>query len=222
MSESVKIYKVGGCVRDYILGQTPNDIDYSVINCRNFQHMKEVITSKGCKIYLEKKDHGVIRANYKGEPVDFSLAKTFGSGASGIDDDLSWRDFTVNAMAMDESGNIIDPHGGEKDTRDKILRCVQSSEVCFSSDPCRMLRALRFHIVKGFTLSLELETALKIEKYHTLLRKVSHERKREELNKMFKHDTVATLKAISSLPDTFAHAVFSDELWLKATSEKRK
>lgn len=139
-----------------------------------------------------------------------------------IFDDLQRRDFTMNAIAeCDETGNIIDPHGGILDLRQKLLRAVGNAEDRFNEDSLRILRAIRFSITKDLTIHTDIWQAFeKIDPRK--LASVSTDRKREELNKMFAADSLKSLRLIGELPDELQDAIFSDgKVWLKATTENK-
>lgn len=130
----MKFYRVGGCVRDELMSQKPNDIDYLVIGGTpemmvdaDFQ-----MVGKAFPVFLhpETRDEYAL-AQFNGES-DLSIT---------IEDDLSRRDLTINSMAFDEDGNLVDPFGGLKDIENKKLRHTGES---FRDDPIRILRLARF------------------------------------------------------------------------------
>ena len=135
-------------------------------------------------------------------------------------DDLERRDATLNALAKDEDGNIIDYFNGLEDLKNGILRTPLPTEKTFNDDPLRIIRFLRFSITKGF--SIPGSTALVIEGYDygNRMGVVSIERIREELYKCFKHDTLETLKVLNEFP-LLKNYIFKDKgLWLKPTMEQ--
>ena len=99
-----------------------------------------------------------------------------------LQEDLSRRDFTVNAMAMELAGRLHDPFHGREDLKNGVLRCVGEPEKRFSEDALRILRCLRFAAVLDFTV--ERETAAAMENCRELLREIAPERVREELTKL--------------------------------------
>lgn len=157
--------------------------------------------------------------------ADFVLARkesTYSDGrrpdsveAGTLEDDLSRRDFTVNAIAMAADGTLIDPFGGRDDLRLRRLQCVGSTEDRLQEDALRALRAIRFGITKGFYFSDELVKALHSKWLPPLVTKLAVERKREELHKCFKHNTLLTLNTLDSLPWALSAAIFSNGLWLE-------
>jgi tRNA nucleotidyltransferase/poly(A) polymerase len=181
-----------------------------------------------------------IRAKFpKGDPneglvADFVLARKEVGYKEGtrqpilvlgtLEDDLIRRDFTLNSLAEDEHGNLIDLFGGVDDLKAGILKTPLDPKITMMDDPLRVLRALRFSITKDFTISLEIFDAIlnqpqildKLEKV------VSAERIREEVFKMMKHDTVKTLELFRTMEEItpgFTAMVFGRGLWLKPTFE---
>jgi tRNA nucleotidyltransferase/poly(A) polymerase len=142
-------------------------------------------------------------------------------------DDLVRRDFTLNALAEDIDGNIIDLFGGQEDLKRGLLRTPLPAKMTMMDDPLRIMRALRFKITKGFSIHDDIWMAMMqpdiLEKLRTT---VSAERIREELFKMLKHDTVATIRLLhlvdaQSIPG-FLNLVFDRGMWLKPTFEKKQ
>jgi tRNA nucleotidyltransferase (CCA-adding enzyme) len=227
-----KFYKVGGSVRDSLLGKTSKDIDYAV-EAPSFEAMREAILDREGEIFLEKPEYLTIRARVPAlGACDFVLCRKDGSYYDGrrpesvspgtILDDLARRDFTMNAMAVDEDGVMIDPHGGQADMKKGLIRCVGKAEDRFTEDGLRMLRAVRFHITKELVLNLDIDILLMDEHFiSTRLFGVSVERVREELDKCFKYDTMHTLKCLEVYPDLKRVVFGNGKLWLKPTLELR-
>lgn len=242
-----KIFKVGGCVRDSLLGVKTKDIDFTfVLDNLNktveegFKEMEQWMTDQGFTIFLSVPEMFTIRAKFPTDhkfaklDADFVMARKEVGYVEGtrrpilelgtLEDDLVRRDFTVNAMAEDEDGNIIDLFDGLWALENKMLITPLDPTQTFLDDPLRMIRALRFSITKGFTISPNVWAAIFIP---TLINKlqqvVSGERIREEVLKMMKADTVATLRLlneIDKIEPKFIEAIFSQGLWLKPTFEK--
>ncbi len=251
-----KIYIVGGYVRDKLMGIKSNDIDFCFVIKQNenqnitieegFQMMKTWLQNEGFTIFLETPSMVTIRAKipsklefleYHGLTADFVLARKeilYNDGTrhpivtiGNLWDDLFRRDFTVNAMAMDLNGSIIDFFGGNGDLQNKLLRTPRSPHLTMMDDPLRILRALRFCVTKEFTIDVKILNAIcDNEIQHKLFNVVSSDRIREELTKMFKHSTIATLyllNKINTLVPGFVDKLFEHtRIWLKPTSEKIK
>jgi tRNA nucleotidyltransferase/poly(A) polymerase len=136
--------------------------------------------------------------------VDFVLARkeTYNSDSripivavGTLRDDLLRRDFTLNAMALDENNNIIDLFNGLEDLRAMVLRTPLDPEITLLDDPLRMLRALRFAITKGMTIHDSVwSVMLQDNILDKMLLVVSKERIQGEVNKMFAFDTLKTLE----------------------------
>lgn len=236
---AVEMFEVGGCVRDELLGLPTKDIDYTVVASGGWNEMYSYLTLAGFDIFVESPQYLTIRARFprdvtvsngrevKGLTADFVLARREGQYTDGrrpdevepgtLADDLARRDFTVNAMAKDHNGEIIDLFGGYLDLEARLLRCVGTPEERFTEDALRALRALRFAITKGMSLDESVADALRSEWLPPLLVNVSTERKREELLRAFKHDTLATLDLLMLQTPEFREAVFADGLWLMPT-----
>jgi poly(A) polymerase len=215
-----KLYEVGGRVRDFYLGVDSKDVDYSVV----FEHPHDFTSPTDALLWfgdeLERLGYNVVKIyldtftikavfpkghKHKGS-ADFVIARKEVSYITGsrtpliemgtLIDDLARRDFTVNAMARDEEGNIFDPFGGQYDLLKGVLRTPKDSILAFNNDPLRVLRAMRFHITTSLGLSDEVLTAIRLFPYWKMS-VVSDDRIREELTKMFKFDTRATLEILS-------------------------
>src|SRR5207344_1247691 len=161
-SRGVKIYRVGGSVRDELLGRPDADRDFVVVGAT-----PEIMLASGFRpvgrdfpVFLHPDTH-----------EEYALARTerkHGRGYRGfeffaspdvtLEDDLRRRDLTVNAMARAEDGTLIDPHGGVADLRAGILRHVSPA---FAEDPLRVLRVARFAARFGFSVASETEALLR-------------------------------------------------------------
>lgn len=143
----MKIYKVGGAVRDEILGLKAHDNDYVVVGSskEEMTAMGFISVGKSFPVFLHpdtKEEYALARKEIKigDKHTDFEFV--FSPDIS-LKEDLERRDLTCNAIAFDkESGEYIDPFGGIKDIQNKILRCV--NETHFIEDPLRVLRVCRF------------------------------------------------------------------------------
>lgn len=180
-------YIVGGAVRDMSIGLTPNDIDITT------SATPEEVISLFPKTYpsgiafgtvtiiMNDEEFEVTTFRTDGEYLDGRRPKTVAFGKS-IEEDLSRRDFTINAMAMDIDGNITDPFGGLHDIEEGNIRCVGDPEKRFSEDALRMIRAIRFASRYGF--AIEENTFNSIKKFAHTIEKVSLERINQEFTKI--------------------------------------
>lgn len=152
----MKIYIVGGAVRDELLGKTPKDIDYVVTGATSEGMLALGYEQVGADfpvfLHPETKDEYALArierktgTGYHGFAVDYDPTVS-------LEEDLSRRDLTINAMAKDpDTGEIIDPHGGRHDLKAKVLRHVSPA---FAEDPLRVIRLARFAArYFGFTIA---------------------------------------------------------------------
>jgi tRNA nucleotidyltransferase (CCA-adding enzyme) len=158
----MKIYRVGGAVRDELLGRTIADRDYVVVGAT-----PEAMIAKGFRPV--GRDFPVFLHPESGD--EYALARTerkSGRGYHGfsfhvapdvtLEEDLGRRDLTINAMARDSGGTLIDPYGGARDLRAGILRHVSPA---FAEDPLRVLRVARFAARFGFAVAAETEALMR-------------------------------------------------------------
>ena len=182
-------YAVGGCVRDSLMGKTPHDWDFTTSAkpdeiIRVFEDHKTVDIGKA---------YGTIAVIVDGLPYEITTYREdIGYSdtrhpdevrfSDRLSDDLSRRDFTVNAMAYNDEDGLIDRFGGQQDLEYGVIRCVGEPEERFSEDALRIMRALRFAAVLGFTI--EQKTSEAILRQRTLLSGIASERVRDELLKL--------------------------------------
>jgi tRNA nucleotidyltransferase/poly(A) polymerase len=239
-----QIYKVGGVVRDKLLGLESKDIDFVFVldNLEQtveegFQQMTDYLKENGYYIFLSVPEMYTIRAKfpknhiYRGLDADFVMARKEVGYVEGtrrpilalgtLYDDLLRRDFTINAMAQDLDGTIIDPFGGQEDLRNKTLRTPQSVQKSFDDDPLRILRAIRFAITKDMNIGMGMWNVIESYDYNEKMGVVSTERIREELYKCFKYDTVQTLWYLSKFKSLTQYIFENGSLWLEPTMKKR-
>lgn len=180
-------YLVGGCVRDGMIGRTTND--YDVTTNAFPSEIKTVFFD--CKTIDVGIAHGTVAVVCCGEVIEITTYRIDGeykdnrhpenvSFSSDIKDDLSRRDFTVNAMAY--NGELVDYFGGLEDISKRIIRCVGDPDTRFKEDALRILRAMRFSSVLGF--EIEEKTAEAVRSNAHLLLSISRERILIELKKL--------------------------------------
>ncbi|HOM42481.1 MAG TPA: polynucleotide adenylyltransferase, partial [Bacillota bacterium] len=182
---------VGGCVRDSILGKVPGDWDIATDALPGevkelFQKTADTGIRHGTiTVIIEKSLFEVTTYRIDGEYADFRKPKAV-TFTSSIEEDLSRRDFTINAIAYSPEAGIVDPFGGIADIRKGIIRTVGDPEVRFSEDALRMLRAVRFSAQLGF--SVDERTLKSIETNSSLIGSISPERIKDELTKILLSD----------------------------------
>lgn len=180
-------YFVGGSVRDVLLHRHVHDVD--ITTSAYPEEVKELF-DKSIDTGIK---HGTVTVLYGGESYEITTFRTE-SGyqdfrrpdhvtfVQNLDEDLKRRDFTINALAMDMHGNIVDLFNGIEDLKNHIIRAVGNPEKRFHEDALRMMRAVRFMSQLEFKLEEKTEQAIKDN--HELLKKISVERIREEFVKM--------------------------------------
>lgn len=180
-------YVVGGAVRDYVMGNEPHDWDIAT-NAK-----PEQVKSLFRRTLDTGIKHGTVTAKIGDEGYEITTYRCDGLYSDGrhpdsvefvdrIEDDLARRDFTINAMAMDVNGNIVDPFGGLDDIKRGVIRCVGNPDDRFSEDALRMMRAVRFESKFGFELDSETKEA--IVRNADGLKNVSAERVCDEFTKI--------------------------------------
>jgi len=180
-------FLVGGCVRDLLRGIGPKDYDIAtdatpeeiikIFPDNFYENDFGTVTVNGSVEITPYRKEG--RYSDKRHPDKIQWAKT-------IEEDLSRRDFTVNAMAADSKLAVIDPFGSRQDLKNKLIRAVGSPDDRFSEDALRMIRAVRLASVLGY--EIEAETKKAISKNAKLIKAVSAERIRDEFVKIIMSD----------------------------------
>lgn len=188
-SAGFEAYAVGGCVRDSLLGKTPNDWD--ITTSAKPEDMKSVFVNFRCIDTGIK--HGTVTVVIDGEPLEITTFRLDGeyednrhpksvTFTSNLGADLGRRDFTVNAMAYSKKTGTVDLFGGQNDLKNGIIRCVGDPDRRFNEDALRILRALRFASALDF--EIEEKTAQSLLKNRALLGNISEERIAKELLKL--------------------------------------
>lgn len=194
-------YAVGGCVRDSIIHNTPNDWDIttSALPAQVKALFRRTIDT-GIKhgtvtIMIGNEGYEVTTYRIDGEYEDGRHPKQV-EFTSSLEEDLRRRDFTINAMACNDEG-IVDLFGGREDIDNRIIRCVGEAVERFSEDALRMLRAVRFSAQLGYTI--EEGTAAAITALAPTISKVSKERIHMELGKLLLSDNPDYISKIHTL-----------------------
>ncbi len=188
-SAGFEAYAVGGCVRDSLLGKTPNDWD--ITTSAKPEDMKSVFADFHCIDTGIK--HGTVTVVIDGEPLEITTFRLDGeyednrhpksvTFTSDLGADLGRRDFTVNAMAYSKMTGTVDLFGGQNDLKNGIIRCVGDPDRRFNEDALRILRALRFASALDF--EIEEKTAQSLLKNRALPGNISEERIAKELLKL--------------------------------------
>lgn len=188
-----KIYSVGGAVRDEFLGSKSKDLDILVTGIP-MEELSQIMSKYG-KVDAVGKSFGILKWRPpEGEEVDVALPRTETATGEGghkgfdvksdhalpIQDDLRRRDFTINAIAKDINGQVIDPFNGMQDLQNKVIRVVNPQ--AFSDDPLRMLRAVQFAARFGF--KIEPKTLKLIQDNAHRIKEIPSERILIELDKI--------------------------------------
>jgi len=189
-----KIYGVGGKIRDELLGKESKDLDILITGIP-LDKLAQILSHYG-KVSEVGKSFGIIKFKPQGSEEDIDIAiprseKPTGEGGHkgfdvtsdhnlSIETDLSRRDYSINAIAKDTKGNIIDPYHGVDDLKNKIIRVVNPQ--AFSDDPLRMLRGVGF--ASRFNFTIEPETMKLIQQNASRIKEISPERILIELDKI--------------------------------------
>ena len=187
-SNGFSLYLVGGAVRDYILGKDNNDYDFTTdAEPDDIKKMFRRTIDTGIK-------HGTVTVIFRRRHYEITTFRVDGDYqdarhpdsvkfVKSLEEDLSRRDFTINAFAAElPEGNIIDLHDGMRDLRKKIIRAIGDPEKRFEEDALRMMRGCRFSAQLGFRIEKETERAM--EDLAPTIAKVSSERIKEELSRL--------------------------------------
>jgi poly(A) polymerase len=194
-----RLYLVGGTVRDLLIGDDRDDFDFDTTTSALPGVIKELLAGWADAIWTQGERFGTIGAKKDGRPYEITThrAEAYNDDsrkpvvqfADEIETDLSRRDFTINAMALELTSatpNLVDPFGGAADLATRTLRTPLSPEVSFGDDPLRMLRAARF--IARYQLEPVAELTAAVTAMHGRLEIVSAERIRDELDKLITVD----------------------------------
>jgi tRNA nucleotidyltransferase/poly(A) polymerase len=191
-------YIVGGAVRDLFMGKEPHDYDIA----SNLTPEQVLTALKRNAIPVVEQlgnNFGVVVGLFEKQPIEIATFRKDKYGTNDahrpesvtfsktIEEDLSRRDFTMNAIAIDLVGNMIDPFNGRKDIQEKLLRTVGDPSLRYTEDPLRMYRACRFVSQLGFTYIENGASSVFVKKdfwKECNAKNISMERVRQELEKM--------------------------------------
>lgn len=194
------VYLVGGAVRDYLMENEPKDYDFCTPT--EPDEIERLIKASGKRAYLTGKRFGTLGCKIDGQMIEITTFRTeeYESGnrkpkvkyVKNIHEDLSRRDFTINAIAIRLTKNdnlrVIDPFCGEEDIENKIIRSVGTPKQRFKEDPLRILRAIRFAC--RFDFKIEETTKKKMQRMAICILDISKERWMMELDKILLSDNV--------------------------------
>ena len=194
---------VGGCVRDFLLNVTPKDFDITT------SALPEDILKLFNKTIPTGIDHGTVTVVLNKENFEVTTFRKDGDYldhrkpssvefVSNIKEDLSRRDFTVNALAFNEKVGVIDYFNGISDLKNKVIRAVGNPDTRFKEDALRMLRAIRFSSQLDFIIDEDTLSAIRSNK--DLINNISKERIRDELCKILISNNPS--KGFNHLKDT--------------------
>ena len=213
-------FLVGGSVRDALLGRGRETPEYDFTTAASPDEIEEVLGSMATAVVTIGKTFGTIGCLVTGVPVEVTTfrreayrddsRKPVVEFSTSLEEDLSRRDFSVNAMALRllPGPEIVDPHGGLVDLGARLLRTPLDPEVSFGDDPLRMLRLFRFASTLGFTPDHPSMTA--VGRMSDRLSIISAERVRDELDRLVMGEGVAV--ALESVVATGLADIFLPEL----------
>lgn len=182
-------YLVGGCVRDSVMGITPHDYDITtsatpdeMLECfSGFKVIETGIKHGTLTVVIDENQIEVTTFRIDGEYTDFRRPDSV-RFSRDLEEDLSRRDFTINALAYNEKTGIVDMFGGLEDIKNEKIRCVGEPDKRFFEDALRILRALRFSSTLDF--EIEKDTAKSILKNQELIKNIAVERVFVEFKKL--------------------------------------
>lgn len=185
----LQAYLVGGCVRDSLLGVQPKDWDI----CTEALPEQVIDLFQDTKVILTGLKHGTVTVLLDGMPVEITTYRIDGEYednrrpkevffTNNLKEDLSRRDFTINALAYHPEEGVIDYFDGMKDLENGIIRCVGDAGSRYQEDGLRIMRAVRFACVLNFQFEEKTEAAIK--EYNYLLRNIAQERIQVEFDKI--------------------------------------
>lgn len=184
-------YVVGGCVRDYFLGNRTSDTDITT-SAKPYE-VEKILADKNIKVVETGLKHGTVTAVIDKTPLEITTFRADGEYrdsrhpqsvefVTDIEQDLKRRDFTVNAMAYNDERGLVDLFGGREDIENRIIRTVGEPDARFKEDALRIMRALRFSSVLGFEIEEKTKKSIFDNMY--LLENISAERIFSELSKL--------------------------------------
>lgn len=208
-----KVYTVGGAVRDWLLGNDPKDIDYVVVGSTPAKMLEMGFQQVGADfpVFLNSRGEEYALARRERKTGDGYLGFTTETDDVTLEEDLSRRDLTINAMAMDEHNEIVDPFNGREDLNRKVLRHVSDA---FSEDPLRVIRLARFFArYDDFTVAVATQVLCEEMVRRGDLNHLPNERFWAELVKVFSEKNPGRFFALLSVMGAFEHIKFFKGLY---------
>ena len=202
----IKLYAVGGCVRDFILSRPVKDYDFT---CKEKpEDIHGCITKMGKRVYTIGKRFGTLAfkddqlgmieiTSFRRESYTPANRKPTVDFVDKLETDLSRRDFTMNALAVDSDGTIHDMFNGLQDLSEGIVKCVGNPAERFEEDPLRILRCVRFALEMRFDIHESIVSACPLVTWKLL--RISKERIVAEIEKMFAVSILDTLVLLNDL-----------------------
>ncbi len=192
-----KAYLVGGATRDHLLGKLVTDYDFTtplrpeeIESILRNNSIKPYLVGKrfgtiGFKLRVENKIHFIEITTFRGDTYKPKNRKPEIRFTTTITEDLTRRDFTINAISLSPDNIIVDPLDGQTDIKNKVIRAIGNPSDRFKDDPLRILRAIRF--ASNLEFEIEQQTLQAIESDNYSLLDISKERWVQELDKILKH-----------------------------------
>ncbi|MDR9853854.1 CCA tRNA nucleotidyltransferase [Paenibacillus sp. VCA1] len=187
LENGYEAYWVGGCVRDELMGRPVDDMD---ITTSALPEEVQTVFERTVPTGIQHGTVTVLSGNYAFEVTTYRVEGAYEKHrrpaevafVRDLKEDLKRRDFTINAIARDLDGNVVDPFHGKEDLNRRIIRCVGDAKTRFQEDALRMVRCIRFASVFGFGIAYRTWRGLFEEREN--IRHVAMERFRVELEKM--------------------------------------
>lgn len=199
---------VGGSVRDFLLNRSIGDIDIATSATPGL--IKQIFD----KVIPVGIEHGTVIVRHNKESYEVTTFRIDGDYSDKrhpdsvkfidkIEKDLERRDFTINALAMDKNGTVIDLFDGKKDLQHSVIRTVGNGFERFTEDPLRIIRALRFSSQLGFTI--DPETVVQMKEIKQEIDNLAIERITNEITKLFKGSFINIGIAYLKRTEVFKH-----------------